>query len=1223
MAYYINGKTYTDHPLMDEIVFNCKRILKGIVIKNESLAIKSETENSLQNAEMYYIQHDNGSISFSVYPFTEEILTAFGYSLQIAKSYVRNKEDIPISDRDKLTTFANKWFSDKFVEENNYYRTLMGLPPFDSNDEYYIYISKEDLPSYYTDDVDFSVPLHEQPKDLITILYSIGTIDKLREKYVGSNYSYIEHLGFRSIDLYTARKAGKYDVLYMPNVQYLVRDRFLELYKINRDIYIDRFYQDFYTQNSNYYNQEMIIMIIGETFNNLITEIPEWYIRRDIFDIRSCQYFLESNGIDFYKQIPLKYQIRIVKNLNRLIKYKSSNKNFEDIIDIFRADATINKYWIYKRRALDSNGKYIQGDTDDEKYNLEFIVSDMNDSYDDYIKDPINITNYDETTYLDKYWDGVDYHDYIAHKIINRKFTIEGTKYKAINMEISFKEYTRQIEYFLGMILDSDVILNDIKISIPSIDEFAEFKLSDLFLFLVVLSNSYSRQSVDDSSTKARIPDTSVGSGPKTVPEDESFDWKKKVMPEIYAPKNGRVYAFNPKFNKEKMKEFIQEKRHSHFLFGSRYNNSGSEMYNDKPVTNIEYANIASVAMDELGIADFITPNNDYTSIDDLVGVYENNCKCYDILADAIKNADNQDDKKVLEYIFQEMYTREFDKELYYLKNGTYTDDLVTVLKDRDFILWNTYYEIVSESNIETRQDLIRSVMNDVIDTLEYYLRYDSLKYIFSFTTIQSFSAIVYYIYLMVNFFKSYKVHFVDPYFTIKIDDDLLENYSPTDSINGIRITYNPKDDKQFVSDEYAINVDIEVGPDIAYTDNAKEIVEVFGHFEKDPYDDMDYDGESATDKSDYKDLDGGKASDTSCQPYIMVNGGASSLGKINLNDLNGGNADDRYNDYVDLDGGEAYHNQDNRDNWFGTEGFNYNIDGAGASNRRWITATMDTHISPRFENKHYFPDKDPSDSDKKDDPNQTDPEPTDNDDAVFNFGDIDLFDETAKGDYDFGSIDDGTDPNTVAIKDYDFEILKSEIGDDDGVYNFGDDEEGDCTAVGDYDYGDLDEGVSSKSNAISLDFNILCSNNSTDDDKPDWGLELVSDVIISSLPNGTKVIVTDEGLYIQDNFVNNSEFKDQQVAAQEDQDYFYKVDFEAIQEDIKTLSDIEKLREKISNCLSDYLEPIEYVLNITDNDKYKNKLISYVDDYLYRLTSYYNDDMINPFSWQDLDNSF
>ena len=35
MAYSINGKVYTDHPLMDEIVYNCKIIMQGIVVKND------------------------------------------------------------------------------------------------------------------------------------------------------------------------------------------------------------------------------------------------------------------------------------------------------------------------------------------------------------------------------------------------------------------------------------------------------------------------------------------------------------------------------------------------------------------------------------------------------------------------------------------------------------------------------------------------------------------------------------------------------------------------------------------------------------------------------------------------------------------------------------------------------------------------------------------------------------------------------------------------------------------------------------------------------------------------------------------------------------------------------------------------------------------------------------------------------------------------------------
>ena len=150
--------------------------------------------------------------------------------------------------------------------------------------------------------------------------------------------------------------------------------------------------------------------------------------------------------------------------------------------------------------------------------------------------------------------------------------------------------------------------------------------------------------------------------------------------------------------------------------------------------------------MDELGITDFIVPNGEFNTIDDIVGVYENDCKCYDILSNAIKNADNQDDKKVLQYIFQEMYTREYDKEMYLLKDGTYAKDLTQILKEKDFILWNAYHNIITESNIETRKDLIRSIMNDVIDTLEYYLKDDRLDLIFGFATITSFYSLIYYI---------------------------------------------------------------------------------------------------------------------------------------------------------------------------------------------------------------------------------------------------------------------------------------------------------------------------------------------------------------------------------------------------------------------------------------------------------------------------------------------
>ena len=130
-------------------------------------------------------------------------------------------------------------------------------------------------------------------------------------------------------------------------------------------------------------------------------------------------------------------------------------------------------------------------------------------------------------------------------------------------------------------------------------------------------------------------------------------------------------------------------------------------------------------------------------------------------------------------------------------------------------------------------------------------------------------------------------------------------------------------------------------------------------------------------------------------------------------------------------------------------------------------------------------------------------------DDGIYNFGDVDEGDESAEGDYNYLNIDpdadDDFDTDIPDETDYDFEALSGiytdgydedngknydENGDpidpdapeppdpaleDDGVYNFGDIDEGDETAEGNYDFDDLDEGMEEESVANgNYDFNLF-----------------------------------------------------------------------------------------------------------------------------------------------------
>ena len=47
-----------------------------------------------------------------------------------------------------------------------------------------------------------------------------------------------------------------------------------------------------------------MFIVVSQTFNDMIVDTPEWYIRRDVIDIRSAQYFLEANGVQFFADIP-------------------------------------------------------------------------------------------------------------------------------------------------------------------------------------------------------------------------------------------------------------------------------------------------------------------------------------------------------------------------------------------------------------------------------------------------------------------------------------------------------------------------------------------------------------------------------------------------------------------------------------------------------------------------------------------------------------------------------------------------------------------------------------------------------------------------------------------------------------------------------------------------------------------------------------------------------
>lgn len=1186
MAYSVNGKVYSDHALMDEIVYHSKIILKSIVLKNDTEANENETESSMEQSD-YLLAIDNGSMMINFFPLTIDLLTKYGYTTLQANLILTDRSQIPEKDKESLLEFCNKEFIDNYVEYNNYYRTLNGLPKYGTT-EFDVYVDPSS--SKLTDDdgnseFNFDLPIHKYSREQLDTLDSLGVIQELRNNHPGRNYKYLDFLGSRKIDIITARKAANWDILYVPYVEPLVLERFKELYKVNRDIYLRRTYQDAYKYQSDYYDEMIMIMIIAQTFSDLITETPEWYIRRDVFDLRTVQYFLESQGVKFFKQIPLKYQIRIVKNLNKLIKYKSTNKNIHDILEIFAIEGTtVYKYYLYKKflytthkevditppptiwemddeydfgyednfeDPIDTNGAEIldflceeEGDFDsslehhiydfinesadvadsteettrkeeiaeeeriiiDEYgnvFDLEFIRVPIDESYDDYIKNNLYKEDYDSITEMDKYWDGEDIHALVRNNHLEKDFTIEGTKYMFLDYNVSMSEYMYQLCYFMSMIFSLKIDTRDVTLGVPTIKPNTLFNVSDLCILLYCLSMGFAGKNIGIKEPKLRTkkkpdfePYLDVNSGmfydgdepyipPAPEPElgwelDDIYDFGDEGIDNIkYDPLYGELFDFgynytvDPKLElrsydfgdegKNIYNQIIQVEANAHgWVLGNLYDftaddpdyiepikdnyvgdnpdydyydcgeeesliiNEYSKIYDfrdeanvyrdyvepedvyEEPTENwwdglehpfeidvngktvkinpkfrwdinggnsVRYSEITQESYYEwiksdhpnwfvplsgriygfnLGVdlealekeintrhssfgfkkgytlSDFgVEGFNNKTkieSIDDLLQVYRNNTEVYKNIEKLIEDeADTRDKLVTLNYVFNTLFTIPFDKEFYRLKSGQIAESYDQILAEKNYTLYKYYKELMSEEDFEVRKDNIRNALNDIVNTLEYYLKSEDTKYIFSFVPTNSFEAIVNYIQLMINFFKSWKVYFLDPHVTYTLDDKKENRVGNGDMLTEIRIS-------TWYNDQLSIRDACKIKP-IYYIEEESvsgkyEVVDIYGYYQGLVTEDLNFDGlypdaDDVTniDLSQFDLIAGGGSIDSAAILRIIMNAGSSLVDTKIVAILDGGESIDLTNpdvkpptfaelptiiQFTDVNGGES-----------------------------------------------------------------------------------------------------------------------------------------------------------------------------------------------------------------------------------------------------------------------------------------------------------------------------
>lgn len=719
-------RIYTETPLIDEIIYQCKgMILNGIILKDEEEANNNETQYSIKMADRY-ADLIEGNNRFELWEYDLNTISQLpNITYEMAILYAKNNALIDEQSKPYLMKIKQDEFLSTYEEQNDYYRMLNGLPKLKERG-LHLTLSQVEMLNIKT--FDSGKYIHEMDNNEINILDSKGILDELKEMYPDKKYLW--HLGERRVNSYIARKVNIFGALYVPTCESSeIYNKFKDRLEINRVFLLQTIYSEAYKFRSDYYDEFIMSMIIIQSFIDMIILSPEYIIQRELFDMRTIQYVFESQGVEFFPDIPLKYQKRLVKNLNRLIKYKSSDKNLIDIASLFGFEnADIFRYYLLKDPIMLEDGTYKHDTYEDPKtgedvedleanYELKFVKVPINGGIaEESIRDPFNISSYDEMVSGDVYWNGPYTKEYVKHVILEHEFNMVASKYIGLEVTYSLTELSMELSYFINMILYTNIDTSELKLQVPEISSTNEFTLIDLLIGLYSLMYTY-------------------------------LGIKDNI---IYNPVQSlAVYGFNFETDMSKLAEYVAEKKFT---------------------------------LEELGVSGFINPKDGIFTFKQLIEIYTNNKNIYEHLVYQMNHANDKDIYDIYRKLYKSLMITNLNFD-YFRSEGFEPETYLDFLLAKNSPL----YEIISSCRLiekdEERKTKASQIINYIVENIYIYLDEDMFRHIFHGIPTVSMDYIRQYLFKVLNFFKSYKVDFTHVNIVYKFDDRLDNRINIIDRI--------------------------------------------------------------------------------------------------------------------------------------------------------------------------------------------------------------------------------------------------------------------------------------------------------------------------------------------------------------------------------------------------------------------------------------------------------
>jgi len=347
-------KIYTDNPFVDSLLYYVKILAYGTVLKMQAEADNAETTDSLKNFDTYSLSYE-GRGYFDLYTYTEAILSQSSVPTANISKWAANNALITDQYKAELTVIAQKIYIENYIELNAYYRKITGMPKIG---EFGIPIKNYEYLIPDGNDTGTATYVHELGAAGCKMLDFYGILDIIKADYPDATYLDYVTCG---IELYKARKSFGFQILYSPSCGVIeIDEKFTSKYELNRIVMTQTIYSDAMAIRSDYYDAFMASITMLMTMTDMLSEVQEHIIKKEILDARCIEYIFSIYGIPYYHSIPLKFQTKMVKQVNSMVSNKSCMQGMTNLISMFGCeDIDIFKYYLLRDRKKDNWGNFI------------------------------------------------------------------------------------------------------------------------------------------------------------------------------------------------------------------------------------------------------------------------------------------------------------------------------------------------------------------------------------------------------------------------------------------------------------------------------------------------------------------------------------------------------------------------------------------------------------------------------------------------------------------------------------------------------------------------------------------------------------------------------------------------------------------------------------------------------------------------------------------------